>query len=218
MPSRIPLPPAIVQSKIVAVLRAPTAEFIVPVALELFDLGVTCLEVALSSPGALDALEDLSGRLSADAALGAGTVLSVEDVRRATEVGATYLLSPVTDPTVLVEAQNRGVAFVPGAGTASEIFQGWQLGASAVKVFPAHSLGGPSFIKSILDPLPFVELMSTGGIAAGDVAGYLDAGAIAVGIGSPLTGDALRGGSLTELRIRVRAFLAAVVPQDGSVQ
>lgn len=212
---RLPLPATILDAKVIAVLRAPSPDHLVPVALELFDLGVHCLEIALSTPGALQAIEELKRKLGADVALGAGTVLTEEDVRRSADAGASYLLSPVTDARVIEAASRSGVPFVPGAGTATEIATGWALGVSAVKVFPAQSLGGPTFIKSILDPLPFVHLMPTGGVAASDVAGYLAAGAVAVGVGSPLTGDALRGGSLIELRARVRKFLAAT-RSDGA--
>jgi 2-dehydro-3-deoxyphosphogluconate aldolase/(4S)-4-hydroxy-2-oxoglutarate aldolase len=208
MPSRIPLPDTIHEDRIVAVLRAPTSEYMVPVALALYDLGVRALEVTLSTPGAIDVIKELRRALGPDACLGAGTVLTTEDVKASAEAGATYLLSPVTDEKVLNAAIDHGLPFVTGAATATEILQGWNLGASAVKVFPAKTLGGPGFIKSILDPLPHVALLPTGGIEAAHVSDYLNAGALAIGAGSPLTGDALKGGSTVALAERVRAFLA----------
>lgn len=209
MASRLSLPQPILDDRIIAVLRAPVPEHLVPVGLTLFDAGIRCLEVALTSPGAFEAIEALRSRLGADAAIGAGTVMTTEDVRRAASAGATYLLSPLTDPAVIAAAAEHNLPFVPGAGTATEIATAWALGTAAVKVFPAQSLGGPGFVKSILDPLPGMSLMPTGGIGAGDVSDYLNAGAIAVGVGSPLTGKALVDGSTGDLKASAGAFLAA---------
>lgn len=208
MTPRLPLPRPVLDGRIVAVLRAPTADYLLPVALALFDAGVHCIEVALTSPGALNAIEQIRLQLGTEAAIGAGTVIHPDDVRRASDAGATYLLSPTMNPEVLRAAQDLKLPFVPGAGTATEIATGWALGASAVKVFPAQSLGGPSFVKSILDPLPGISLLPTGGVQAADVQAYLAAGVVAVGVGSPLTGPALSGGSLDELRTRAAEFLA----------
>lgn len=212
MTSRIPLPRPVLDRRIVAVLRAPTPDYLLPVALTLFDAGIHCLEVALTSPGALNAIEQIRLRLGEEAAIGAGTVVRPEDVRRASDAGATYLLSPTTNPEVLRAALDLNLPFVPGAGTATEIATGWALGASAVKVFPAQSLGGPSFVKSILDPLPGISLLPTGGVRAADVQAYLAAGAVAVGVGSPLTGPALTGGSLGDLKDRAAEFLTVAGP------
>lgn len=211
MPARIRLPNALAQNRIVAVLRAPVQEFLLPVALELHELGVRSIEIALTSPGALATIEALVSRLGQGAAVGAGTVLTQKQVQDAADAGATYLLSPITDVQVMLAAQERGLPFVPGAGTATEIARAWDLGASAVKVFPAGSLGGPRFITSIRDPLPHIDLIPTGGIEASEVDAYRAAGAVAVGVGSPLTGDALTGGDLAALRKRVAVFLAGGV-------
>lgn len=211
MSERIRLPNELVKNRIIAVLRAPTQKFLLPVALELHDLGVRSIEITLNSPGAVATIEALVSRLGSDASIGAGTVLTPEEVHEAADAGATYLLSAVTDERVMIAAQKRGLPFIPGAGTATEIARAWDLGASAVKVFPATSLGGPRFIKSILDPLPHISLMPTGGIAASEVDAYLAAGAVAVGIGSPLTGDALTGGNLAGLKERVALFMAGDV-------
>lgn len=208
MRTRVPLPNNWRHHQIVAVLRAPVQEFLLPVALELYDLGVRAIEIALTSPGALAIIEDLAGRIGHEAEIGAGTVLTQEEVHHAADAGATYLLSPTTDERVIRSALERGLPFIPGAGTATEIARAWDLGASAVKVFPASSLGGPRFIRSIRDPLPDISLMPTGGIQASEIEAYFEAGAVALGIGSPLTGDALTGGDVADLRTRIALFMA----------
>ena len=98
---------------------------------------------------------------------------------------------------------------LPGALTASEVLQAWRTGAAAVKVFPA-SLGGPGYIAALRAPLPHIPLVPTGGVTIETAAGYLEAGAVAVGMGAPLIGDAAAGGSLDGLRERAAALVAAV--------
>lgn len=106
-----------------------------------------------------------------------------DDVDAAADAGAAYLLSPVVDSATLQAAQRRGLPFVAGASTPTEIWAAWRAGASAVKVFPAHELGGPSYLRAVRGPLPGIVLLPTGGIEVTEVADYLNAGAVAVGIG-----------------------------------
>lgn len=207
---RIPLPPRIARERVVAVLRASTPERLLEVALALHAAGVHCLEVTLTTPGALDVVAELAGRLGGTASIGVGTVLTPEEVRGSVAAGARYLLAPVVDPVVLRAAREAEVPFVPGASTPTEVLTAWRLGASTVKVFPAAELGGPAFVRALRGPLPDIDLLPTGGVDAANAGAYLDAGACAVGAGTPLTGDAFSGGSLSSLAERAHAFLAAV--------
>lgn len=209
-PTRINLPESVTTGRMIAVLRADTGEHIVEVARVLEELGVRCVEVTLTTPGALDAICELAAAARPGVAIGAGTVLDVPTLEDAHEAGATFSLSPVADPEVTRRATQIGIAHVPGAATPTEILTAWQDGAAAVKVFPAHSLGGPSFIKSVRDPLPDIPLIPTGGVAADQVSSYLGAGAVAVGVGSPLTGESLATGPTPEFRERAGAFLESV--------
>jgi 2-dehydro-3-deoxyphosphogluconate aldolase/(4S)-4-hydroxy-2-oxoglutarate aldolase len=216
MYERAPLPAAIMNHRLIAVLRAASPDYLVQTALALYAHGVRCIEVALTTPGAFDLIRQLRDEFGADAAIGAGTVMSIDDVRESVAAGATFLLAPVFDPQVLDAAHVLGIAFVPGAATPTEIWAAWEAGASAVKVFPAASLGGANFIKSVLDPLPGIPLIPTGGVGADQARGYLNAGAIAVGVGTPLTGDALAGGSLDQLSDRVSQFLNATGKDEAN--
>ena len=211
---RIPLPAPITRERVVAVLRSPSPDRLLEVALALHAASVRCLEVTLTTPGALDVVSELARRMGDTAAIGVGTVLTTEDVRRAVAAGARYLLSPVVDAAVLRAAREAEVPFVAGAATPTEALTAWRLGASAVKVFPAAELGGPAFVRALRGPLPDIELLPTGGVDVADARAYLAAGAAAVGAGTPLTGDALTGGSLTALAQRAAAFLAAVRAED----
>jgi 2-dehydro-3-deoxyphosphogluconate aldolase/(4S)-4-hydroxy-2-oxoglutarate aldolase len=119
--------------------------------------------------------------------VGAGTVLSMDDALSAADSGAQFLVSPHTDERVVEWATENGHPMVPGAYTPTEIVSAWELGATAVKLFPA-SLGGPEFVRAISSPLKDIPLMVTGGIEAANVASYLSAGAVAAGVGGWLVG------------------------------
>ncbi len=143
--------------------------------------GLRTLELTLTTPGALKAIETLARE--SDLLVGAGTVLSVEDVRRCAEAGARFVLSPVFDPHVVDEARQRGLLAVPGAATATEILTAHRHGAPLIKLFPAGPLGGPAYLRALRGPLPSIPLVATSGPRAGDLAEYFDAGASAVGVG-----------------------------------
>lgn len=197
------------EARVVAVLRAADAGRFGAIAAVLADAGVRCIEFTLSSAGAVEALRAFARDMPADVALGAGTVLDASMAEAAVEAGATYLLSPALSPDVVERGRQLGVPVIPGAFTPSEILSAWRSGASAVKVFPA-SIGGPSYLRAVLAPLPDVPLVPTGGISVDAAPDYLRAGALAVGLGGPLLGDAGQGGDLGALRDRAEALVAGV--------
>ncbi|MGK5678188.1 bifunctional 4-hydroxy-2-oxoglutarate aldolase/2-dehydro-3-deoxy-phosphogluconate aldolase [Actinoplanes sp. URMC 104] len=197
---------AVVRSGIVAILRAPTADYFATVANVLVDNGITALEVTLTSAGALEALAGLRRQLPASVAVGAGTVLTSADVKAAVDAGAEFLVSPVFDAELV---RNSPVPFIPGTSTPTEMYAAHQAGAALVKLFPAAGLG-PRFLRDVRAPLPQIRVMPTGGVKIEDIADWLFAGAKAVGVGSPLVGDAVAGGSLTALAARARHAVSAV--------
>ncbi len=199
----------LLESGVMAILRAPTAQYVERAADVLIDAGITCIELTLTVPGALDAVARLARDLPPGVALGVGTVITAQQAVDALDAGAGFLVSPAICPDVQSVAAAQGVPFYPGAWTPSEVLTAWQGGAAAVKLFPAVS-GGPGHLRRLRDPLPDVPLVPTGGVAVEDVSGYLQAGAVAVGVGTPLLGDALTGGDLAELRERCRRMLEAV--------
>jgi 2-dehydro-3-deoxyphosphogluconate aldolase/(4S)-4-hydroxy-2-oxoglutarate aldolase len=212
MPSvseRLPITPQLAQSGVVAILRGSSDRHLAGVARTLGESGVTCLELTLTTPGAVDALARVRGELDPGVALGMGSVIDADQARACLDAGADFLVSPGVCPEVAVYARERGVACYPGALTPSELLEAWRLNTPAVKLFPAGS-GGVRYLKDVRAPLPQIPLVPTGGVALDQIPDYIAAGAVAVGLGSPLVGDALDGGSLTTLAERARVALDAV--------
>lgn len=195
----------ICRSGVVAVLRAPTADAFAAIGDVLVEAGITALEVTLTSRGAVEAIAGLRRQLPAGVAVGAGTVLTLDDAKAGVDAGATFLVSPVYVPAL----DGFEVPVYPGAFTPTEIFTASRGGAPLVKLFPAATVG-PRFIRDLHGPLPGVRIMPTGGIEITDVANWLAAGAAAVGLGGPLIGDAADGGSLARLAARARHAVDAV--------
>ena len=185
--NRPALPAPLLTTKVVAVLRGSDPRAVVEAGLVLAGAGVTCLEVAFTTPGAAEAIAELAQRLPRGCALGAGTVLEPSQAEVAAQAGATFLVTPAPCPDVVAAALADGVPVLAGAFTAGEVIAAWRSGAAAVKIFPAAT-GGPRHIRDLRGPLPDVPLIPTGGVGVDDAAAYLAAGAIAVGLGSALTG------------------------------
>jgi 2-dehydro-3-deoxyphosphogluconate aldolase / (4S)-4-hydroxy-2-oxoglutarate aldolase len=195
---------------VLAILRAADAARFLEVGKVLYEGGVRAIEVTLTSRGALEAFGRLNDELAGDAVLGVGTVRSVGDAELAVAAGAAYLVSPDFRPEVVAWAVERRVPVVPGALTPTEVAAAWAAGATAVKVFPVSAVGGPAYVKAVRAPLPEVPLVPTGGVGIDDIGAYLAAGAVAVGIGAPLLGDAGdQGGDRDGLAGRARRAVAA---------
>lgn len=207
--ARAPIAPQLLDTGVVAILRAARDDRLEAVAVALVESGVTCLELTLTTPGALEALRRLRPLLGEHVALGMGSVIDAAQAQAVVEAGTDFIVSPAVCEDVARRALAAGVSCYPGAFTPTEILTGWRLGASAVKLFPAVS-GGPRHLRDIAGPLPGIPLVPTGGVGIDEIGAYLAAGAVAVGLGGPLIGDALEGGSLVALRERARAALGAV--------
>jgi len=190
---------------VVAILRGDRSEHLAAAAEAICDAGVHAVEFSLTTPGALDALRELRGRRP-ELLIGAGTVLTPADVAAAADAGAQFLVAPCTRPAALAAAADRGVPLVPGAFTATEIAAALECGAEVVKLFPATL--GPGYVRALLEPLPHARLVPTGGVALDTVGEFLRAGSFAVGLGSPLVGDALGTGDLAALGERARRLVA----------
>ncbi|MDH4037516.1 MAG: bifunctional 4-hydroxy-2-oxoglutarate aldolase/2-dehydro-3-deoxy-phosphogluconate aldolase [Candidatus Krumholzibacteria bacterium] len=143
--------------------------------------GLSVLEITLTTPGALRAIEAMAKE--AGAIPGGGTVLTPDDARRVADAGGRFAMSPVFDPDVVDEAHRLGLLAIPGTSTPTEILAAHRGGARLVKVFPAAALGGPAYIRAVRGPLPDIPLVPTNGITPDTVADYLAAGAVMVGVG-----------------------------------
>lgn len=206
---RPPLPAGLVTGGVVAIARRLTADTAPHVADALVGGGVLAFEITLNEPvvGALRAIESVAGRAPA-LAIGAGTVLSIDSARLAIDAGATFLVMPHIDPELVAWATARGVPTLPGAFTPTEVLAAWRAGAAAVKLFPA-SVAGPAFVRECHGPFPDIPLVPSGGVTAERAADFIRAGAVAVGVGSWLVGDAESSGVTARARQVVDAVTAA---------
>ena len=197
-----PAPSAILDTtRVVAVLRAAHASDYAPVIEALQRGGVLSIELTLSTPGVWDELPRLQERFGDALEIGVGTVTAAAEAEIALDLGAAYLVTPVTDVDVIAACVRRGVPVYPGGLTPTELHTGWKLGATAVKVFPASSVG-PGYVSQLRGPFPDIQVIPSGGVNIDDVPGWIRAGALAVSLGGPLLGDAFKGGDLHELTAR----------------
>jgi 2-dehydro-3-deoxyphosphogluconate aldolase/(4S)-4-hydroxy-2-oxoglutarate aldolase len=219
MSARPPITPQLLKTRLMAILRSADARHLPAVGRALADAGVTCLEITLTTAGALDALTRLRDELPASVAIGAGTVTTTREAHDAIAAGAEFLVAPVVGEDVIRAAAARDIPCYPGAWTPTEALAAWQAGAAAVKIFPAGT-GGPEHLKQLRAPLPAIPLMAVGGVHLGSARYYLDAGACAVGIGSPLLRGADRtatADALSELTAHARRLLTSLT-DDASGQ
>lgn len=205
----------------VAVVRLTDTRLALEAIRAVADGGVTAIELTMTTPGALQLLEELarwddSGLPDGGLLLGAGSVLGTDAARRAVDAGAAFVVSPVFVPEVIDEGHRLGVPVLAGAFTPTEIYNAHRAGADLVKVFPADTLG-PAHVKGVLAPMPFLRLMPTGGVTPDNVGVWLRAGAAGVGLGSALVDPKLvQAGDVAELRARARKVADAVAECRGA--
>jgi 2-dehydro-3-deoxyphosphogluconate aldolase / (4S)-4-hydroxy-2-oxoglutarate aldolase len=209
MINRPPLSERLTSSKVIAVLRASDVSALAPVCDVLVEEGILSLELTLTTPGLFDALPQLVHRYATAADVGVGTVRTESEAKRAMDDGAQYLVTPTISLPVVTLAVERQVAVFPGGLTPTELAAGWDAGATAVKIFPAETVGA-AYLKHLRGPLPDLEAIPSGGVDLDATREWLKAGAVAVSIGGPLLGDALKGGGLSALRERCRAVRALI--------
>jgi 2-dehydro-3-deoxyphosphogluconate aldolase / (4S)-4-hydroxy-2-oxoglutarate aldolase len=194
-------------ARVVAIIRGTRTGAVVDTVMALAEEGIRFVEVALTTPGALDAIEQVAAKIPDGVAIGAGTVLTRQDVADVAAAGAQFIVTPAVVDSIDAAAA-RGIPVAAGAFTASEALAARSRGADVVKLFPASAVG-PGYLKALRDPLPDIPFVAVGGVGLDDVDAYLGVGAIGVGVGSPLVGDAASGGSLDALRERARAYVQA---------
>ncbi|MGC9530393.1 MAG: bifunctional 4-hydroxy-2-oxoglutarate aldolase/2-dehydro-3-deoxy-phosphogluconate aldolase [Candidatus Bipolaricaulaceae bacterium] len=191
------------------IIRVQTAEDLVRMAEALYAGGLSCLEITMTTPGALRAIEQARERLP-DVLMGAGTVLDAPTARQAILAGAQFLVTPTVKLEVVDTAHRYGIPVIPGAMTPTEILTAWEAGADMVKVFPASTLG-PKYLQEVHGPLPQITLVPTGGITADNAPEFIRAGAAVVCAGSWLVDKrAVAEGRLEVLTARARALVEAV--------
>lgn len=172
----------ITDSRVVAVIRGNSAEEAVQLTKAAVEGGIRTIELTYTTPQVQKAFEELQ---EIDALLGAGTVLDAETARHAILFGAKFVVSPHFSEEVAKVCNRYGIPYLPGCMTIREMVLALESGCDILKLFPANNFD-PSFIKSVKGPLPHVQIMPTGGINANNMQDWLEAGAVAVGVGSDL--------------------------------
>jgi 2-dehydro-3-deoxyphosphogluconate aldolase/(4S)-4-hydroxy-2-oxoglutarate aldolase len=204
--------PGLSKVPIIGILRGCPADLAPSIAAAAHAGGLRAIEVTLDSPNPLDQLAAIL-ELGLDLAIGVGTVTHPRQVAEAAAVGAQFVVTPIVDDRVVTECLAHGLPCFPGAATPTEIAHALDLGATAVKVFPAACLGGPDYLAAIADPLRHPPLVPTGGVTLDDAADYLAAGAVALGVGSALfSSHALGRGDVASVGAAVARWVAKVAP------
>jgi 2-dehydro-3-deoxyphosphogluconate aldolase/(4S)-4-hydroxy-2-oxoglutarate aldolase len=201
---------AILETRIVAIVRLERYDRAIEITRALLAGGISVVEFTLTGAGAYDAIAATRAALGDTAHIGVGTVLNVEAATASIDAGAQFVVTPTTSPAVIRACVARGTPILSGALTPTEALSAHEAGASMVKLFPAR-LGGPQYLRDILAPLPFLQIVPTGGVGAENARAYIDAGAVAVGIGGSLiTAQAVAQQDWGRITAGARAVVEAI--------
>jgi len=202
---------ALLASGVIAVVRLPDATNLRGATAALAAAGVGAVEITLTTPGALEAIAGLASDAELKGCLiGAGTVLDVKAARDVIARGARFVVSPAFDRFVVRYCRDHHVPCLPGAFSPTEVLDAWRAGATAVKLFPASTLG-PRYLREVLAPLPFLKVVPSGGVSLENASEWIQAGAAAVSVGGALiTAAVVREAAWPELTRQARALVDAV--------
>jgi 2-dehydro-3-deoxyphosphogluconate aldolase/(4S)-4-hydroxy-2-oxoglutarate aldolase len=205
----VDLPAALAAHRLLAIVRGGDADAVLRTVLTLAEEGIELIEVSLTGRDALTVIARARELLGDDRALGAGTVLTADDARAAHRAGATFVVTPGLGEAIPA-AHDLGLPVLAGVFTPTDVIAARRMGAAALKIFPIAQAGGAAYLKALRGPFPDAAFVPVGGVDEAVARDSLAAGAVAVGVGSPLVGDAADGGSLDALRARAHAFRTAV--------
>lgn len=206
----------IIEVGIIPVVRAESADLAVRAVEAIKEGGVPIVEITMTVPSAIKVIGETAKRFEGDAIVGAGTVLDAETARLCILAGAQFIVSPALNLETIECCRRYSVAVLPGAMTPTEVLTAWTAGADMVKVFPAGSLGGASYIKNLKAPLPGIDLVPTGGVSLKTAADFIKAGATALGVGTDLVDTkAILEGNERLITERARQFANIVKEARG---
>lgn len=179
------------EKKIIAIVRNVAPEKLLPLAHALYAGGISMLEVPFAQNDSegirhtAEAIRTLTEKTAGKMEIGAGTVLSREQLFAAADAGASYVISPNVNGELIAETKRLGLLSFPGALTPTEIVRAWNAGADAVKVFPAGNMG-TAYFQALRAPLSHIPMIAVGGIDEQNCGEFLKAGAVGLGIGGKL--------------------------------
>ena len=204
------------EEKLIAIVRGMPEEKLIPVADALYEGGIRLMECTFdhARPDCVAAnyrmIAMLSARFAGRMTVGAGTVLTTEEVAATLSAGGEFVISPNVKEAVIRHTREAGAVSMPGALTPTEIVSAWEAGAHFVKLFPAGDMG-PSYMKSVRAPLKHIPMLAVGGITPENIPDYLAAGAAGFGVGSPLFPKAaVETGDFVRIAARAEEFVRAV--------
>jgi 2-dehydro-3-deoxyphosphogluconate aldolase/(4S)-4-hydroxy-2-oxoglutarate aldolase len=196
---------------IVPVIRAATVEDATRAVEAICAGGIPILEITMTVPDATSVIPHLIREYKNTALIGAGTVTTREQAEQCIDAGAEFIVSPGLSIPVLSVAQACAKLAIPGALTPTELMHAQDHGARVIKIFPCGNVGGPKYLQSLKAPFPNAALIPTGGVNASNAAGYIAAGAFALGVGGDLVNAAaLRDGNLAKITQAARELVQAV--------
>ena len=198
------------ETGVIAIMRAASSEQLIAAADAIKAGGVRAIEVTMTTPGALNVIEQAADKYGDEVLFGAGSVLDAETARAAILAGAGFVVAPTLDLGTIALCSRYGIPVVPGCYTPTAMLAAWQAGADMVKLFPA-SVGGPALVKAIRAPLPQLEIVPVGGVNLDTAADFIRSGSAALGVGSSLVNQKLLdAGDMAELTRRAQAFIEQV--------
>jgi 2-dehydro-3-deoxyphosphogluconate aldolase/(4S)-4-hydroxy-2-oxoglutarate aldolase len=205
----------IYETGVIAIMRAQSSEQLIAAADAIKAGGVQVIEVTMTTPGALEIIDQATAKYGEEVLFGAGSVLDAETARTAILAGAGFIVAPTLNLDMVALCNRYGIPVVPGCYTPSEMLSAWEAGADMVKLFPA-SVGGPALVKAILAPLPQLRIVPVGGVNLDTAAEFIRNGAASLGVGSSLVNQTLLdAGDMTELTHRAEAFVREVQKGRG---
>jgi len=206
----------ILEGKIIAIVRGIPSDEVVGLAEALVKGGISCIEVTFDQSSAekaqdtLKAISNIHNALGDRVCVGAGTVMTVQQVEAAAAAGAEYMISPNTNAAVIKRTKELDKVSIPGAMTPSEVAEAYEMGADIVKMFPAGVLGA-AYIKAVKAPLKHIPVTAVGGVNPGNCADFIRAGAVGVGVGGNLVSPQLvREGRFEEITAIAQSYTDAL--------
>ena len=201
----------ILEIGLVPVVRATSAEEAIAIAEAIKAGGVSDLEITMTVPGALKAIEKVVERHGKELLVGAGTVLDPETARACILAGAEFIVTPSLKISTIEMCKRYGKVIIPGALTPTEVVTAWEAGSDFVKVFPCDNVGGAKYIKALKGPFPQIDLIPTGGVNLNTAAEFIAAGAAALAVGSELVDKAaVAAKDFSKITENARKFLEVV--------
>ena len=198
------------ETGLIAIMRASSSDQLIAAADAIRAGGVRVIEVTMTTPGALEVVREAKKRYGSEVFFGAGSILDAETARLAILSGADFIVAPTLKLDVIDTCRRYSIPVFPGCFTPTEMQTAWEVGADMIKLFPAN-LGGPGLIKTLLAPMPQLEIIPVGGVEIENACEFIRLGAIALGVGSSLINQKLLdAGDFGELTRRAMAFIDEV--------